>query len=153
MCSPWSTSQLPKGTSLLTHSALRASHRVLVGCSIQDVYETIAHDSTTRMGAAITRRRRRGLRLSAGPAGCSSGAALWTRDAGSGGDSAASGGAFTPERVPDRRRPLISLRSSLDEERHGQKSNTQVAERMPRPGPPISGAAVLLQAAQADRRQ
>src|ERR1700683_3581556 len=139
MFSPWAPSQLPKGTSFLTHSALRASHRMLVGCSIQAEYETIAHDSTTRKGAAITMRRRRRLRLTAGPPGCSPRAAPWMRDAGTGGDSAASGGAFTPEPLPDRRRPLISSRSSLDRARHGQKSNTQVAgERHARPGPPLS---------------
>src|SRR5271156_3684756 len=89
MDSPWSTGQLPKGTSFLTHSALRASHRMLVGCSIQVEYETIAHDSTTRKGAAITIRRRRRLRLTA------------------------SGGTFPPEPGPDRRRPLIASRPSL----------------------------------------
>src|SRR5580658_2492222 len=117
MLSPWSTSQLPKGTSFLTHSALRASHCMLVGCSIQAVYDTIAHDNTTRKGAAITMRRRRRLRLTAGPPGCSSGAAPSARDGGADGDSAPSGGAFTPEPVPDRRRPLISSRPSLDRER------------------------------------
>src|SRR5580658_6716536 len=116
MLSPWSTSQLPKGTSFLTHSALRAFHCMLVGCSIQAVYDTIAHDSTTRKGAAITMRRRRRLRLPAGPPGCSPPSAPSARDAG---DSAASGGAFTPEPVRDRRRPLISLRPSLGRTRHG----------------------------------
>jgi len=66
-------------------------------------------------------RRRRRLRRAAGPPGCSPCAAPWARDAGTGGDSAASGGAFTPEAVPDRRRPLISLRPSLDRARHGQE--------------------------------
>ncbi len=80
MSSPWSTSQLPKYTSFLTHSALRASHRMLVGCSIQAEYETIAHDSTTTKGAAITMRRRRRLRLTPGAPGCSSPAAPWARD-------------------------------------------------------------------------
>src|SRR5580658_6311298 len=98
MASPLSTSQLPKGTSFLTHSALRASDPMLVGCTIQAVYETIAHDSTTTKGAAITMRRRRRLRL-----------------------TAASGGAFTPEPVRDRRRPLISSRPSLDRARHRQE--------------------------------
>jgi hypothetical protein len=65
MCSPSSTIQLPKGTSCLTHSTLRTLDDMLVGCSIQTVYETIAHDSRTRNGAAIKMRRRRRLRLTA----------------------------------------------------------------------------------------
>jgi hypothetical protein len=98
MDSPWSTAQLPKGTSFLTHSALRAFHCMLVGCIIQAAYETIPHVSTTRNGAAIRMRRRRRLRLTAGSAG-----------------------AFTPEPTRDRRRPLISLRPSLNQAGYGQE--------------------------------
>src|SRR5712691_4507120 len=129
MCSISSTSQLPKGTSCLTHSTLRTSHDRLVGCSIQAVYETIAHDSRTRKGAAIKMRRRRRLRLTAGPPSCSPRAAPRTRDAGTGGESAASGGALAPEPEPDRRRPFIPSRPSLDRARHDKENDTQVAER------------------------
>src|SRR5580700_735089 len=94
MDSPWSTAQLPKGTSFLTHSALRASHRMLVGCSIQAEYETMPHTSTTTKGAAIEMRRRRRLRLTTG--------------------------ACAAEPGLGRRRPLISTRPSLDRARHGQ---------------------------------
>jgi hypothetical protein len=60
-----STIQLPKGTSCLTHSTLRSFNVMLVGSSIQVVYETIAHNSRARKGAAINLRRRRRLRLAA----------------------------------------------------------------------------------------
>ena len=56
-------------------------------------------------------RRRRRLRLTAEPPGCSACTAPWMGDAGTGGDSAASDGAFVPERAPDRRKRLISLAS------------------------------------------
>jgi hypothetical protein len=58
---------------------------MLVGSSIQVVYETIAHDRITIKGAAIRMRRRRRLRLTSGPSGCR------TRDAGTGDEPAASG--------------------------------------------------------------
>src|SRR6266581_2374876 len=104
MRSTSSTSQLPKGTSCLTHSTLRTPHDRLVGCSIQTVYEAIAHNSTTRKGAAIKMRRRRRLRLTAGPPSSSPPAEPLTGDAG---ESAASGGALTPEPEPDRHRRFI----------------------------------------------
>ena len=97
MRSTSSTVQLPKGTSCLTHSTLRTLHGMLVGCSIQSVYEPIAHDRTTRNGAAIKMRRRRRLRLTAGLPGCSPCAEPLTGDVG---ESAASGGALAPERGP-----------------------------------------------------
>ena len=65
MCSILSTSELPNGTSALTHSTLRAPNRLLVGSSIQIAYETIAQQSRPRMGVANNRRRRRRPRLAA----------------------------------------------------------------------------------------
>src|SRR5215467_13954430 len=108
MCSPLSTSQLPNGTSALTHSTLRTPHDSLVGPSIQDVYEMAAQDSSTANGAAISRRRRRRLRLAAGPPGWPAGAAPGPGDAGTGGEPAASGGALTAEPKPDLRRRITS---------------------------------------------
>src|SRR5579859_4641498 len=134
MCSPWSTIQFPNGTSCLTHSTLRTSHRRLVGCSIQTVYETIAHDSRTRKGAAINRRRRRRLRLTAGPPGRSPRAAPPARDAGTGGESAASGGALTPEPEPDRRRPLHPITSKPRSSKTRQRNDTPRAMPLPARG-------------------
>src|SRR5215472_3781891 len=108
MCSPLSTIQLPNGTSALTHSTLRTPNDSLVGPSIHAEYEMTAHDSTPTNGAAISSRRRRRLRLAAGPPRCSARAAPGTGDAGAGGESAASGGALIPELEPGRRRRITS---------------------------------------------
>src|SRR5215472_9347599 len=108
MCSPLSTIQLPNGTSALTHSTLRTPNDSLVGPSIHAEYEITAHDTRPRNGAAIKRRRRRRLRLTPGPPGCSPRAAPGTGDAGTGGESAASGGALTAEPDPDRRKRITS---------------------------------------------
>src|SRR5262245_40839136 len=110
MRSTSSTIQLPKGTSCLTHSTLRTVHGRLVGCSIQTVYETVAHNRTTKMGAAI-KMRRRCLRLAAGLPGCFVCAEALT---GAGGESAASGAALPPLSAPDRHRRLIPAGPSLD---------------------------------------
>jgi hypothetical protein len=121
-----SASQLPNGTLCRTHSTLFTCHDRLVGCSIQVVYDTIAHASRTRKGATInTVRRRRRLRLTAGPPGRSPRAAPPARNAGTGGESAASGRALTPESEPDRRRPLIPSRQSLDRVRQDNENDTQ----------------------------
>src|SRR6516162_3052523 len=117
-----SASQLPNGTLCLTHSTLFTCHDRLVGCSIQVVYDTVAHTSRTRKGAAISRtRRRRRLRLTAGPPGCSPPAAPWTADAESGGVSAASGGALTPEPEPGRRRSRHPITSQPQSSTTGQR--------------------------------
>ena len=106
----------PKGTLCLTHSTLFTCHDRLVGCSIQVVYETVAHTSRTRKGGAIKRRRRRRLRLTAGPPGCCSRAAPQAGPAGTGGESAASGGPLTPG--PEPGRPQAHYRPRLGRARH-----------------------------------
>jgi hypothetical protein len=77
---------------------------MLVGCSIQAVYETVAHNNTARKGAAINMRRRRRLRLPEGPPGCSPCAEPATGDVD---DSAASGGVLAAGSWADRDRRLI----------------------------------------------
>jgi hypothetical protein len=99
---------LPKGTWLLTHSALRGLHDMLEGCSIHTVYEITAHDSRTMKGAAIKVRRSRRLRWTADALFRSPGSALPTIDAEPGGESPASDEVLTPEREPDRSRRIRS---------------------------------------------
>src|SRR5437764_12676455 len=94
-----STSQLPKGTSCLTHSTLRSFHVMLVGSSIQVVYETIAHNSSARKGAAINARRRRRLRLAAASRRCA-------RRASIGASGAETGDESSRRLVMEARRPL-----------------------------------------------
>ena len=59
MCSLVSISQLPSGTSVRTHSALRSDQVMLVGSSIHAVYDTGAHTKKPMNGDANRRRRRR----------------------------------------------------------------------------------------------
>src|SRR5215472_7678672 len=108
MCSPLSTIQLPNGTSARTHSTLRTLHDSLVGPSIHAEYEMTAHDNSTANGAAIRRRRRRRGRLAACLPGRCARAGPGTGDAGTGGESAASGGALTAEPEPGLRTRITS---------------------------------------------
>ena len=103
-----STIQLPKGTSCLTHSTLRSFHVMLVGSSIQGVYETIAHNSRARKGAAINLRRRRRLRLAAASRRCARRASTRARGAETGDESDAAGGALSPRPGADRCRPSMT---------------------------------------------
>src|SRR6266516_2749491 len=113
-----STSQLPKGTSCLTHSTLRSFHVMLVGSSIQVVYETIAHNSSARKGAAINLRRRRRLRPAAASRRCAWRASTRASGAETGDGSDTSGRALSPRPGADRCRPSRRQRPKLDRARH-----------------------------------
>ena len=77
-------------------------------------------------GAAIKRRRRRRLRLTAGATGCFPFGASPATEAETGGEPPESGGAVTSEPEPDRRSSFIPPRPSQTEI---TESDIQVAER------------------------
>jgi hypothetical protein len=108
---------------------------MLVGRTIQVVYETSAHASRTRKGAAINRRRRHRLRLTTRRPGCSPWAASWTSDADGGGEPAVSGGTLTPEPEPDRRRPFIPSLPRFDRACHAEGINADRRAPWPLPVP------------------